>query len=206
MITHIDTYFNPSGTVDSLSHIFDLIDIKQAQDESVITLKAGFSHVFASLKMGALPSTRRCRSALCSGPSRPPTMGSFRTSALVATHCLPRHFKRSSTNVWPTTKTHGKAPLTKLASPLTPPPPMPLAHHLATKPTLMKPWRCAHLVSMSHDGAAPAKTIATSAWSATIHHTSLPITPRIAPSSDNSGSSWSSAPQPMVATPHLVSG
>jgi len=33
MIAHIDKYFNPSGTVDSLSHIFDLIDIKQAPAE-----------------------------------------------------------------------------------------------------------------------------------------------------------------------------
>jgi hypothetical protein len=54
MIAHIDKYFNPSGTVDSLSHIFDLIDIKQAQDESVITLKACFSCVFASLRMGGV--------------------------------------------------------------------------------------------------------------------------------------------------------
>jgi hypothetical protein len=54
MITHIDKYFNPSGTVDSLSHIFDLINIKQAQDESVITLKARFSRVFASLRMGGV--------------------------------------------------------------------------------------------------------------------------------------------------------
>jgi hypothetical protein len=54
MIEHIDKYFNPSGTVDSLSHIFDLIDIKQAQDESVITLKARFSRVFARLKMGGV--------------------------------------------------------------------------------------------------------------------------------------------------------
>jgi hypothetical protein len=54
MIAHIDQYFNPSGTVDSLSHIFDLIDIKQAQDESVITLKARFSRVFARLKMGGV--------------------------------------------------------------------------------------------------------------------------------------------------------
>jgi hypothetical protein len=40
MIEHIDKYFNPSGAIDSLGHIFDLIDIKQTQDESVITLKA----------------------------------------------------------------------------------------------------------------------------------------------------------------------
>jgi hypothetical protein len=43
-----------TGTVDSLSHILDLIDIKQAQDESVITLKARFSRVFASLGMGGV--------------------------------------------------------------------------------------------------------------------------------------------------------
>jgi hypothetical protein len=54
MIAHIDKYFNPSGTVDSLSHIFDLINIKQVQDESVITLKARFSRVFASLRMGGV--------------------------------------------------------------------------------------------------------------------------------------------------------
>jgi hypothetical protein len=40
MIEHIDKYFDPSGAVDSLGHIFYLIDIKQTQDESVITLKA----------------------------------------------------------------------------------------------------------------------------------------------------------------------
>ncbi len=54
MIEHIDKYFNSSGTVDSLSHMFDLIDIKQVQDESVITLKARFSRVLASLKMGGV--------------------------------------------------------------------------------------------------------------------------------------------------------
>ena len=54
MIEHIDKYFNPSGTVDSLSHIFDLIDIKQAHDENVISLKARFSRIFASLKMGGV--------------------------------------------------------------------------------------------------------------------------------------------------------
>ena len=54
MIKHIDKYFNPSGTVDSLSHIFDLIEIKQVQDELVIMLKAHFSRMFASLKMGGI--------------------------------------------------------------------------------------------------------------------------------------------------------
>ncbi len=53
MIGHIDKYFNPSGAVDSLGHIFDLIDIKQSQDKSVITLRAQFSRIFALSKRGA---------------------------------------------------------------------------------------------------------------------------------------------------------
>jgi hypothetical protein len=54
MIEHIDKYFNPSSTVDSLSHIFDLIDVKQALDKSVINLKAQFPRLFASLKLGGI--------------------------------------------------------------------------------------------------------------------------------------------------------
>jgi hypothetical protein len=54
MIKHIEKYFNPSGAVDSLNYIFDLIDVKQASDESVITLKARFSGLFASLKLGGV--------------------------------------------------------------------------------------------------------------------------------------------------------
>jgi hypothetical protein len=40
--------------MDSLSYIFDLIDIKQLADKSVVTLKARFSRLFASLKMGGI--------------------------------------------------------------------------------------------------------------------------------------------------------
>ena len=54
MIKHIEKYFNPSGAVDSLNYIFDLIDVKQASDESVITLKARLSHLIASLKLGGI--------------------------------------------------------------------------------------------------------------------------------------------------------
>ncbi len=54
MIEHIDKYFNPSGTVNSLSYIFDLINGKQASDESVITLKTRFSRLFESLKLGGV--------------------------------------------------------------------------------------------------------------------------------------------------------
>ena len=70
----------------------------------------------------------------------------------------------------------------------------------------MKPWRCACLASMSHAGAAAEKKTAKSAWSATIGQTSLPITPRIAPFSNNSVSSWSCTPQLMAAMQHLVLG
>ncbi len=75
MILHIDKYFNPSGTVDSLSHIFDLIYIKQAHDESVITLKARFSRIFSSLIMGGVTIDSHCRWASCSAPFNPPTTG-----------------------------------------------------------------------------------------------------------------------------------
>jgi hypothetical protein len=54
MIKHIDKYFNPSITVDSLSYIFNLINVKQASDESVITLKVRFSRFFAFLKLGGI--------------------------------------------------------------------------------------------------------------------------------------------------------
>ncbi len=54
IIAYIDAHFNPSGAVDSLGYIFDLIDIKQAPKESVVTLKARFSRVFALLKMGGI--------------------------------------------------------------------------------------------------------------------------------------------------------
>ena len=58
MIAHIDQHFNPSGAVDSLGYIFDLIDIKQVEQKSVITLKARFSKAFSALNMleGECPS------------------------------------------------------------------------------------------------------------------------------------------------------
>jgi hypothetical protein len=54
MIEYIDKYFNPSGAVNFLGYIFDLINIKQVSDKPVVTLKACFSRVFASLKMGGV--------------------------------------------------------------------------------------------------------------------------------------------------------
>jgi len=54
MIAHIDQHFNPSGTVNSMGYIFDLIHIKQLDQESVITLKARFSKIFSAPKMGGI--------------------------------------------------------------------------------------------------------------------------------------------------------
>ena len=54
MIAHIDHHFNPSGAVDSLGYIFDLINIKQTEQESVVSLKARFSKAFSALKMGGI--------------------------------------------------------------------------------------------------------------------------------------------------------
>ena len=54
MIAHIDQHFNPSGAANSLGCIFDLIDIKQAEQESVVTLKACFLKAFSALKIGGI--------------------------------------------------------------------------------------------------------------------------------------------------------
>ncbi len=54
MIAYIDAHLNPSGAVDSLGYIFDLINIRQLADVSVIILKAHLSRLFASLKMGGI--------------------------------------------------------------------------------------------------------------------------------------------------------
>jgi hypothetical protein len=54
MIACIDAHFIQSGAVDSLSYIFDLIDIKQLANKLVVTLKVRFSCLFALLKMGGI--------------------------------------------------------------------------------------------------------------------------------------------------------
>jgi hypothetical protein len=53
MIDYIDKYFNPTGHVDALAHIFELLDIKQGKQESVVTLRARFSKLFTSLSNGS---------------------------------------------------------------------------------------------------------------------------------------------------------
>jgi hypothetical protein len=54
VIAHINQHFNPSGAVDSLAYIFNLINIRQTDQESVVTLKARFSRLFTALKMGGI--------------------------------------------------------------------------------------------------------------------------------------------------------
>ncbi len=53
MIEYIDRYFHLLGAVDSLGYIF-IINVKQAFNEPVVTLKVQFSQMFASLKMGGM--------------------------------------------------------------------------------------------------------------------------------------------------------
>jgi hypothetical protein len=84
MIAHIDQHFNPSNAVDSLGYIFDLIDIKQLDQESVITLKARFLMVFSNLKMGVFGLTLRSKLVLCFAHCFTRTKPRFRSFARVA--------------------------------------------------------------------------------------------------------------------------
>jgi hypothetical protein len=54
MLNYIDKHFNPSGAINLLGYIFDMVDIKQGADKPVVTLRARFLHVFALLKMGSV--------------------------------------------------------------------------------------------------------------------------------------------------------
>ena len=85
MIAHIDQHFNPSGAVDSLGYVFDLIDIKQLDQESVITLKAHVLTVFCNLKMGgiSIDSALQLGFMLC--------VLLHRYQAVVREFCLGRH-------------------------------------------------------------------------------------------------------------------
>jgi hypothetical protein len=48
-INYIDCHFHPSGAVNSLGYIFNLIDIKQKEEEPVVSLNARFLQAFSSL-------------------------------------------------------------------------------------------------------------------------------------------------------------
>ncbi len=187
MIDYIDKHFNPSGTVDSLSHIFDLIDIKQASDEPVITLKARFSWVFASLKMGgvSVDSALQVGFMLHALSHTTPTMGSFRIFVLGATCWALLPSNRLLTNVRHTTRTPGVDPLGKTAS----------LHvtHLLVRRVLpiaivripMMPYPKPPLVLTFCVGVKPAWTPATTVWYATTPPTRAHITPRTVPYSSN---------------------
>ncbi len=85
MLAHINNHFNPSGAVDTLSHIFDLIDLKQKDDELVVSLKVQFSQVFLSLKMGGISIDRALQVGfmLCALLSR--------YQAMIQEFCVNRH-------------------------------------------------------------------------------------------------------------------
>jgi hypothetical protein len=205
MIGHIDKYFSPSGAVNSLSYIFDLIDIKQALDESVITLKAWFSRLFASLKLGGVALTQRCRLGSCSGPFSPTAMGWFRTFALVATLCPHPHFNSLWTNAGLMTKTPGKGRLARMTNqhgPLQPTRQAPPA----MAPILTTSSPLAHSTFTCVNGAMDAKMAVTNVWCATIHQTSPPIIiARISQSSRKLGLNLSNEHQPTAGTCHLES-
>ncbi len=116
MIACIDAHFNPSGAVDSLGYIIDLINIKQAPEESVVTPKAHFSHVFALLKWGEYPSIRLSKLVSCFAPSVPHTRPSFKNFTLAVTPFLRPASKRSSSSASHMTRILGRAPSAAMAN------------------------------------------------------------------------------------------
>jgi hypothetical protein len=66
-IKHIEQHVHPSGAVDSLGYIFNLIDIKKKDDKPVISLKACFLMAFSLIKMGGIniKSALQVGSMLC---------------------------------------------------------------------------------------------------------------------------------------------
>ena len=130
MIAHIDQHFNPSGAVDSLGYIFDLIDIKQLDQESVITLKACFLMVFSNLKMGVFGLTLRSKLVLCFAHCFTSTKPWFRSFGWVAIPSLRPPSKQLWNSAQIMTRTHGRARLGKTASP------SPAAHPLRMPPVL----------------------------------------------------------------------
>ena len=85
MIAHIDQHFNSSGAVYSLGYIFDLINIKQAEQESVVTVKVCFLRAFSALKMGGVGID----SALQAGFMLRALLSRYHT--VVQEFCLGRH-------------------------------------------------------------------------------------------------------------------
>jgi hypothetical protein len=84
-IDHIDRHFHPSGAVDALGYIFDLIDIKQKDNKPVVSLKARVSQAFLSLKLGgiSIDSVLQVSFTLCA------LLGRYHV--VVQEFCLGRH-------------------------------------------------------------------------------------------------------------------
>ncbi len=53
-LTTLPDGLHPSGAVDVLGYIFDLINIKQKDNEPFFFLKVHFSQSFSSLKLGGI--------------------------------------------------------------------------------------------------------------------------------------------------------
>jgi hypothetical protein len=84
-IDHIDRHFHPSGAVDALGYIFDLINIKQKDNKPVVSLKARFTQSFSSLKLEGISID----SALQVNFMLPTLLGHYH--AVVQEFCLGRH-------------------------------------------------------------------------------------------------------------------
>jgi hypothetical protein len=84
-IDYIDRHFHPSGAVDVLGYIFDLINIKQRNNKPIVSLKAHFSQSFSSLKLGgiSIDSGLQVSFMLCA------LLGCYH--AVVQEFCLSRH-------------------------------------------------------------------------------------------------------------------
>ncbi len=204
MIEQIDKYFNPSGAIDSLGNIFNLIDIKQASDKSVITLKAQFSHFFASLKLGGIAINPALQVGFMLQALVSQYHGVVQIFASAATPCHHPPSNPLSTNARHTTKTPGKDRSARTVNQHGPLQPTQQALQ-ATSPIHTMPSPNAHSTIICLDGAMDARMAVRNVWCATIHQTSPPITARTAQTSRKLGLNLSNGHQLMAGTQHLRS-
>ncbi len=87
-----------------------MIDIEQAPEELVVTLKACFSHVFASLKMGGISINASLQVGFMLCPSVQLIKPLFRNSILGVTPYLLPAFKQLLSSVSCTTRILGRDP------------------------------------------------------------------------------------------------
>jgi hypothetical protein len=110
MIVYIDANFNPSGAVDSLGYIFNMIDIKRPLKNRWSPSKLASPVSLSPLKWGASPSTRLSRLVLCSAPSVQLIKPLFRNSVLGVTPYLLPAFKWLLSSVSCMTRILGRDP------------------------------------------------------------------------------------------------